>query len=975
MSTRTSPLGKVFHRPTKPKETPAINRPNQKVKHHAADTTNQVDISQTLVPQKKLFFKPERSHSIGAQSSISTNYRTKYSLDFSKSLLNEHISTPNSQKAFTNHTSRPGTPLTSRADTPLTTPSTSPRNIRSLTPTTLRLTSPISNSTEFHYHHHHALTTRRETTPLIESGRALDISFGNNNAAPTTPPKNRSRHLSIPDPNFENVPKRSVSNSSVNTRSGIKSSEKKKAVTRHSSPKYSGIDQNTRENLELMRRERELRRMVDEFNLPRWMLSKEQDIAERENIAKQLLARQISTDLKAHEDNQLDRTLKRMQEREAEREEYQQPASDPRAALFSKLDLHSKYPYLKYKVLDHILDTDQLKKSRDELLRRRFRERKNGTLNFPPVMNLDPAANFNEKKLKLQNMYKAVDLTDLKFKKQFDEWFDDELETLVFSKIDYLTKYHSMNFSLDFKRRFRNDIISKSFTEGTKFDPKFDTSILGRNDDEGESAPDDVIQGKKSESPERKSEKKTLNANPALKVFQKASRRASILSIDLGIKDSDPELRKWMMYLRSFRLTEVKPDGSIRYITHHPNQYSQKYWDFLRRRREIEERVEAKKKDRDPRSIFKRIFAKIRAANALKSLSKKEQYLQRSKKKREAQPELVKQMHDAKRDMFAKYHAAYSHLKWDEPTELRYRAARGLTKSVLPASGLGTANAVTTFEFFKYDKNFRKEISKIQENEFEEKRNFYFINSNPYNRKRIQEELDIIDRSTIKKYELDVANQIIGKYNNNKEVLYQRRMKFLNKERWKKEQEYKERKIKLKKEEQIKLAREEHKRFTNHVRTLLHEKEMREHSPEAEDPFLKTDFYQRIKGNYSKVNNLSKIADKNKETRDQIQDMNAAMGKVRSDQRELLAFPEGHKTQSTFHKMHRLYSGGPLLNVSKQTPIQTKVEKELAAVRIQARIRGLIARIRFRRELEMRKLELASKKPKKTPRKQVQPQE
>lgn len=876
----------------------------------------------------------ETTHSTAAHNnhSLFSGNKTKTLLDTSQNSLSDPFNpiallTTTDQRSFRETITMSTTGYTDRASTP----------------TTINTNRPKSSKQGSYYL---PLTTRRDLDPGIIQNVPSNVSFGNNPQRSTTPQQRTPTASSARD-TAQNTAR---SHSPISTARGAMSTKRQSifvggdfSVCKTEPAPLIKSGRNTKEDLELMRRERELRRIVNEFGLPEWNFPADLPIEQREEIAKHLITRQVSENLRIHEE----RHAARVHERKSAEKVYQvqhQTTADPRANFFSKIDVATKYPALKGRLIDHIIDTDQLKKSRDEILRRKFRSRK-AAISQTPAPDSVPGVEFDAKKGSLETNEKYIGFSDLRFKKQFDEWLDDELGRRIIDKIQFLSKYHSINFSFRIKKKFRKDVISSSFSEGTRFDP-----ILPDEDDE------EVIAKKLMKNNEDNN-----GLNPRLSRMRSKIRSFSFLMVN-PLKKRDPELNKWLIYLSRFKSSTYYPDGTMQHVTRHPSEYADEYWDFFRRRRELQEANQQYKK-RDAKKLFKIMFAKIRAAQSFTKHNKLYQSQMKIKRRREAQPETLKDIRDAKREAFQKYQSMYSQLRWDEQVEKRYRAARGLAKHFLPVGSLGCANAVTTFEFFKYEDSIKKAVDKINEKDYEEKKNFYFINSNPYNRRRMQEEIDLVDKSVLKKFELEVANQVLSEYEQNKIQLYNRRKRYLEEQTGKKKQEQKEKSAESKRKERLEIERKEHLKFSKQIRELLDRIEKKKTGQEIDKDFANSEFYNRIRGHYSKATNLAKISDKIQEQRELE---NAMTRQVTLDERDLIVpdpIERNNRPKSRL-KMQRVYSGGPRLHVSKASgKFISKEEKIRAVIKLQARVRGMLARIRYRKELDNKRMtEIFSKK-------------
>ena len=909
-STKIRQFEKVFQRPADPKPPRDVSARTKKQTslssyRYNSFSNNSIDMGSTTV-------HPDTSISTGPLPSVHPVNKQKeaYRPSFYDP-LSPHFSTD---------------PRSTGRDT-ATTPTTV-RTDRSSTPTTVRTKNPGSNNLNSYYL---PLTTRRDQ----DSGSDCDISFGHDRRSMTPTPQITSSILKNATESSQDAGRsHSVISFAQQERASKEEGMKeiKRSKIRSNSPFMHKSDKTTKEELELMRRERELRRIIQTFQLSDPRFSKNLPIDQREELARKLLSKQVVDRLQQHEEKHFQRNQERRIMQKAF-EIHKEKSVDPRANLVATMQIPTDYLALKGKLLDHIIDTEHLKKSRDEIFRRKFRNRKGAIKHNrteTDVIDAEPGVEFDERKVRLENLEKSTPLSDLRFKKHFDNWLDEELGARIVDKIEFLSKYHSINFAFRLKRRYNKEIISNSFSEGTRFDPVLPTEF-----DEEE-----MLQ---------KMLKNESNPNPVQKA--KAKTRSFSFFMMNPLRRRDPELNKWLIYLTKIKNTFYRPDGTMQHVTHHPNEYDQDYWVFIYRRRQLQEEAAEHHEQRDAKTLFQKMVTKVRIANDFRRYNKSEQTRYRLKKFRDVPPEPLKDIRDANREAISKYHSLYSQLHWDEEIEKRYRGARGMARHFLPVGSLGCANAVTTFEFFRYEQKINKEKRRIDDGELEEKRKFYVLNNNPYNRRRMQEEIDLIDKSVIEKLELDVANRIVSEYEQNKAHLYSKRAKYLEETLEKKKQAQLEKSLESQRKKRIAKAREEHIKFSNHIRRLLDKKKK---SRLIDENFVNSEFYQKVQGYYSKVNNLRKVSEKIQTKRDLE---NGGGRKGKDDEREVIVADPIERTRriKMRKKMTRLYSGGPRMLVNK-TGEATKDERVKAAIQLQAFFRGAIARMRYKRELEMKKM-------------------
>lgn len=649
---------------------------------------------------------------------------------------------------------------------------------------------------------------------------------------------------------------------------------------------------------QLREREKNLDEMIEKFNIdPDKIHLPGLSIDEKENLLTKLLHRQLNDQFAHH----LQHQQRREEEREAYLKEFQRTSSE-RDMLFKKLHLDIKHKALQTKILEKVVDSEYLKEHKEARLARiKKREAK---LNIEEHKLQHEENQFKEMKLKVMNLDKAVSFYDLRDKERFDVWCDDTVTDKILEKVSKLAETHAIDFAEPPKRNPVSSLAKK-------------------------------LQGKA---------------------------RSDVSTEGTGVLGSvyrDPEQAMWDHYLQeNFPILQKdEKTGALRHVCYHPKEFGEGYQRYIQRN--IEKMKYQKERAASAQTHMKKAVNKLITTNILKRLMSNpgpEKKQRRRHKtaitlRKEQEPEVLKEVNSINRQMNHTYRPVYNLVEWNSMHEQVFLENRRSSLESMPIGSFGAANAITTAGFYSNNEVVRAERERIDNKALESKKSFYFLNSNPFNSKKIQQELDTIRNEELEKIEFEVANKIIEKYKNDQDVVFKERRKYLESLRKSRLTQNKEKAHSEERQAKLEEARKEHKMFSSQIRALL-QRRVEGQITKADDKFANSHVIADCRDSYSKLSNLRKIVSMTA-LKMRINEVNSKP--YNPDEYRPVTVAKSTNRLDRYQpkyqgKLRRSYSGGPRARIGSEVnrfKHADDEQRDMAAAKIQAIVRGMIARKRY----------------------------
>lgn len=646
--------------------------------------------------------------------------------------------------------------------------------------------------------------------------------------------------------------------------------------------------------VQLHERNTNLNEMIDNFNIdPEKVHLPGASIDEKEAILNKYLVKQVNDQYNHHLQNQ----QRRDDDRDVFVRELHAKESE-RDMLFKKLSLDTKYKALQTKILEKVADAEYLKQHKEERIARiKKREAK---LNIEEHKLQYEENQFKEMKLKVMNLDKAVSYYDLRDKERFDVACDETFTDKILEKVSKFAETHA------------------NFFEVPKANPTTTKKLQGKG---GSNTPSEGAGG-------------------------------------LGGVARDREQMMWDRYLEeNFPIWEKEEkSGALRQICHHPKEFGEEYRKYIQRSIDKIKYQKEREAAAHAHTQIKAVVTKVVAPNIFKRLTSNPTNKSKISHKtaltlrKEQEPEVLKEITATNQLMNQTYRPVYDLIEWNNIHEDEFLENRRSSLGSLPIGSFGAANTITTVGFYSNNQVVRAERDKIDNKALESKKSFYFLTSNPYNSKKIQQELDTIRNEELEQIEFDVANKVLEKYKNDQSIVFKERKKYLESVRDSRKTENKQKAHSEEKKVQLLEMRKEHKLFSSQIKAIL-QRRVEGQITKSDDKFANSHVIQDCRDSYSKLSNLRKIVD--------VQTVKRRINEVMSkpynpDEYRPITVSKSTKKLERYkpkfqQKMKRSLSGGPISRMGSEVHQKhaDDEKKAMAATKIQALVKGMIARKRY----------------------------